>query len=45
MNLFSNLSTRGLIPFFIEDLIDPAHAALAQLFDDLVAAGESGASG
>ena len=27
----------------VEDLIDPAHAALAQLFDDLVAAGKGGA--
>ena len=34
-----------LLDIRVEDLIDPAHAAVAQLLDDLVAAGEGGACG
>ena len=29
-----------LVELLVDDLVDPAHAAVAQLLDDLVAAGE-----
>ena len=37
---FEELEGDLLVEFRVEDLVDPAHAAVPQLFDDLVAAGE-----
>ena len=34
-----------LVDGFIQDLVDASHPAQTQLFDDLVAAGKSGADG
>ena len=42
---FDELQGDFFLDLRVEDLIDPAHPALAELFDDLVAAGEGRAGG
>jgi len=42
---FDKLERYLLVGLFVQDFIDPSHAAFSQLFNDLIASGKSGACG